>query len=215
MSQKELFLSDLQYLDQEYFTPELFALKLLMDTNNNYTSLDKQLQTFTDYDENNDPTSFFFEIVLTIFMELFFGILKLNHFAENDSNNTEEEFDPIMESDTVEDLLPIISEKFNKIGLIVSIFPTEINDYTKKIIDKEIKNRYCRIIYRNNESDENYFDQHEDEIDEDKMYHMILNGNFKKNNNLNDLYATWTIDDKYYKISFKKIEIFNPLYKQI
>lgn len=223
MAQTAELFKQLENFDHDYFTPELFAWKLLMDDGTN-KSLDAQLQTFTDYDEGEDPTSFFFEILLTIFMELVFGILRLNHLAKLEENENpdvqlNEEFDPILESETIEDILPIISEKFKQIGIYVSVLPTELNDYTETIINKEKSDRYCRIIYRNDLNDVDYFVHNADDIDDQKMYHMILNNTFKKTNDLDKLYATWMINldttqtnpSKYYKILFKKIEVYKPL----
>ena len=100
-------------LDQDIYSPETFAWKLLLDDTKS-DKLSSMLQTFTDIkDQEDDPVSFFFEIVLTILLELIFGIMKLDHYAENSADT---EFIPNYDLDQ---MIPTLKQKFNELHLIL------------------------------------------------------------------------------------------------
>jgi hypothetical protein len=197
-----------EYQNDDVYTPEIFAWKLLLD-NTKSDVLSANLQTFTDtYDEADDPITFSFEVMITIFMELVFGILKLNHYAEGN----DEEFEPDFSKHNIDDILPLLKHKFNELCYILSVEVIDDTVDNKSYIDSIMGERYCKIILRHNESDQAYFAIHDDDIDSDKDYHMILNGRFKQTKNLNEVHATCALNNKVYKISFDVVQtISKPL----
>lgn len=202
MSLPDELISDLsEYSNSDVYTPEMFAWKLLLDDTNSAV-LSANLQTFTDtYDEADDPTTFTFEVLITIFMELIFGILKLNHYAEHNNENFEFDFT----NSNLEDILPMLKHKFNELCYVLSVETIDETNENIAYVNSVIISRYCKIILRHSKLDEYYFSVHSDEIDDEKDYHMILNGRFKKTNKLNEVYSTCSINNKTYKISFDKV----------
>jgi len=64
--------------DDEYYSIETIAWKLLMDFENE-EKLSSALKTLSDIpDSENDPITFSFEIYMHLFCELFFNIMNIN-----------------------------------------------------------------------------------------------------------------------------------------
>ena len=202
MSFPQEFLDEINELEHsDVYTPELFAWKLLL--NEKSVSLSSQLQTFTDtYDTEDDPVTFFFEIAITIFLELVFGTLKLNHYS--DENNVDVPFKATFDNSTIEDMYPIIQQKFIELNLVLHVLSTDEESEPEHYKNNLKTKRYCRIIFKHNQTDHATFVMNADNIDEDKDYHMMLNGKCEKTNQLKDLFATWYIAGKTHKISFDK-----------
>jgi len=203
---QDLFAELNEYQTDDVYTPELFAWKLLLDDTKT-DILSANLQTFTDTDdEADDPITFSFEVMITIFMELVFGILKLNHYAEN----ADQEFEPDFTKHNLEDILPLLKHKFNELCYILSVEVIDDTADNKSYIDSIVGERYCKIILRHNESDKGYFIINNDGlIDPEKDYHMILNGRFKPTKNLNEVYAICVVNNKVHKISFDVVPTIN------
>jgi hypothetical protein len=196
-------INELDFND-DIFTPEMFAWKLLLDDCNR-DALSSQLQTFTDtYDTEDDPITFFFEIALTICMELIYGVLKLNFYAEHDDGK---EFKHKLVNADIDNVLPMINNKFAELHLQCSIYGYDNDDYFKEYCKDILNHRYCRIILRHNKNDKKEFKLYADNIDDDKPYHMILNGKYDTQSKLKEVYATFSIENKIYKVSFDKIAL--------
>lgn len=195
----------------DVYTPELFAWKLLLE-DANASVLSANLQSFTDtYDEADDPTTFSFEVLLTIFMELIFGMLKLNHYAENQ----DDQFNPNFSNHNLEDIIPLLKHKFNELCYILSIEIIDETQENNSYVNMVNKNRYCKILLRHNQADSGYFIVNEHIIDPDKDYHMVLNSRYELTDKLNDVYATCSLNDKTYKFSFDKVPLSaQPIYAQ-
>jgi len=177
-------------MDDDTYTAESFAWKLLMDDDDN-DSLGTQLQTFAEtYDEEDDPITFFYEIILTILMELIFGIMQLNNQAEGNDDS----YVPDYKKYDIDTIMPILIQKFVKLHIMIYII--EIDR------DENIDDRYCKIIFRHNQADEFFFNRYKNNIPDDKNYHMILNGKYAKQTELNNIYSTCSLNNKMYKISF-------------
>jgi hypothetical protein len=187
-------------MDEHYYTPEEFANKLLTD-NTKGKELSNHLQTFIDgydCDNDNDQNTFLFEILITIFLELYYGLVEKN----NEHND-----DIIIDATTMDSIETEIKEKFNSINYMVSIHKYEIDEYNTEFLKPITNKRYCKIICRHNKDDLDYFNKYIDNIDENKIYHMMLNNNYIKQNNLKDIYSIWIYSNMYYKIFFTKFSV--------
>lgn len=207
--------------DCNAITPEGLAWKLLMDDDiKDYSGM---IQMFVDDEKNNltqDNTFNIlndqFQILITMYMEMVFGILKINHtakmiekFGEVDENTLETTFKPDLSEFTVSDMLVMFKERFKKIRILLSI--TEIVDTdTSHYLDFGFyKDYFCRIILKDTEEGLKYFEQNKNRLDPKVRYTFVINGRFnKKSKNLNDFYAVVTLPNNIKaKISFSPINI--------
>jgi len=177
--------------DNEFYTPEQLAWKLLMDDID--TSKVAQLLTFREgFGTDDNPITFTYEILITIFMEMIFDLVLINHHANSDNI-----FVPDFDKFDINLFLPLLEENFKKINIILNISTYDVQDDMQYILD----NRYCRVILRH--IDKQYFIEHE--IEEELNYHMILNGLNKIHyNKLTDVYAIIIIKNNLFKIQFDK-----------
>lgn len=195
-------LDELDNCSESAYTPELFALKMLVNDDKRDV-LSAQLQTFTDtYDTEEDPSSFFFEIILTIFMELIFDTMMLNHYA-----TSQDDFVPDFKKNKISDVLKILKHKFNELYLMLFVEMIDDVPDNKDYIEKIEADRYCKVLLRHNPKDHSYFMLYNDTIDEDKDYHMSINKKFKKTDKLNKIHATCFLHGIIYKIYFDKANL--------
>jgi hypothetical protein len=152
------------------------------------------------YDEAQDPTSFTFEIMITIFVEMMCSLAMI--MSEDDED--------IRKRLVMSDFFDTIKEKLLKASVSVHINVIEKEwlegdtGYFKGLIDK----RYCKVILRDNPDEESLFDRYG--VDNQNMYHMLLNPKYKKQKNLKDIEALFTVKGNIYQISFdffKRTEI--------
>lgn len=220
MSISDEFTDKLENLENTtLYDPEMLAWKLLFSDEENRKSLSSVLETFTDTcDEEEDPITFSFEVMITIFMELVYGILKINHFADK---GPDAEFEPNLAKEDVESIIPTLKQKFSILNIFLSVNVYVENQDNVEYIRNTINNeRYCRIIMRHNPKDSTDFLVHSNSIDDDKDYHFIGNKNYDrlkyikdgnknygKTKELKDVFATCSISGKTYKISFDRIKI--------
>ena len=61
---------------------------------------------------------------------------------------------------------------------------------------------YCRTALRDLQSDFGFFNLNKNNIDPEKRYHFVMNGGFKGEKNLRNIYMLIKIDNKGYKINF-------------
>lgn len=203
MSKKDEFVNEItEHIDDTNYTPETLAWKLLFD--NNIESFSSQLLTFTDEaSKETEPTTYLFEVLITIFMEMIIAILKTNYYSDDNNNN--KEFNPKFNHNDFDEILTNLKEKFNLINILLFTEKIEPIEDNKLHITEVTKNRYCRIIMKHNKDDFTLFNIYEDRIPEDKIYHMLLNNKFVlTNKNLNSVYAIASLDGITYRIYFSK-----------
>lgn len=190
--------------DNSVYTPETIAWKLIMEKVGD--NLESQLMTYsTESDEEGDPISFFYEILITIFMEMLFDLAIINNAFECDVNNKEFDKDNInfdIEKFDLNLFISKITECFAQISIVVSVGVfDEQNEYSQKELSDK---RYCRIILRPNKKEVNLFDMYD--VPDEKNYYFLGNPKYKKTDNLNNIFSTCTLNNKIYKISFYKIQ---------
>jgi hypothetical protein len=189
-------------VDDKTYTPETIAYKLLFD--DNISEFSSKLMLYTsDTTKETEPITYSFEALLTIFMELIFGIMKINFYSNE--NNTGSQFIPNINCKDFDDVIPLLKKKFDLINVslfVEKIPPTDENRFHTKIT---IEDRYCNIIIKHNKDDVCMCNIYNDRFDSDKLYHMILNSRFvSSSNKLSSVYATASIDGNLFKICFEK-----------
>lgn len=198
---------ELDQIKQEHYTPENFAWKILIDDTDKEV-LSSQLITFTDTkDSYNDPPSFSFEIYITIFMELIFNIMKINFYTTNMNENDgylTKDFEYDLSQQNLDDILPLLQHKFNELHILLSISKYEENEENETYIQTLNTNKYCKIIFKQNKHDEQEWKTYSANID-DKEYHMVLSKKYKKKSELKHIYATCSLNNLTYRISFEKL----------
>lgn len=186
-------LSDLddQWMN-DYHTPQTMAWKLLMSDEINNLSSTILSFNVDGSDEAQDPTSFTFEIMITIFVEMLCTLAML--MSEDDEN--------VRKQLVMSDFFETIKEKLLKASVTMHINVIEKewleNDsgYFKGMIDK----RYCKVILRDNPEEEQLFSRYG--VPNENMYHMLLNPKYKKQKNLRDVQALFSVKENIYQISF-------------
>ena len=191
-----------QIVDENNYTPEALAWKLLMDDNITISNL----MVFSDV--NNKETVF--EVLLTIYFEMIFGHYKLMYLEANcHQENYNENYDDIYDNFKLDitqvnlfKLTDIFASKFNKLNFILNAREITRDEYN---ISKN--NRYCTILLKDSPFDEAYFLINKQFLDPEKRYHFVLNCFYKKieNINLREIYCTIIINSVCYKIYFTNI----------
>ena len=203
--------------NDEIVTPESLAWKLLMD--NEIDDLKGVIMSFIDgCDENTnyENQAGQFEILVTMYMEMVFGLLKINHISkqlnekgELDADiDLEKSFSPDLTNLSLDDLTVVFREKFKKIRIFLS---------TSLILDSDPENQknfgsksqyYCRILLKDLLVDRTYFWTNRQRIDPDKRYTFVIrNDPDKKQNKIDDFYAVCALPNMKVKISFSPITV--------
>jgi len=227
--------------DDSIVTPESMAWKLLMDEDvKDYAGilmpniLDCQLpmlDEINDNEENIDTDSPHtnydryadqFQILITMYMEMVFGLLKINHITSHIDANCEDAdievdlkdtFKPDFTKFTIEDMQSIFRDKFKKIRVFLNvgeIFDTDpINprDYGS---DSEY---YCRIILKDTPEGKTYFwnNRNNPFVDSEKSYTFVIRNDAKKSSKkLDDFYAVCVLPNVKVRIGFSNINIIVP-----
>lgn len=151
-----------------------------------------------------------FQILITIYMELVFGLLKINHINNNlDENgeiknvNLEESFSPDFSIFSIDDLLNLFKDKFKKIRYILNVKEISEEDsyYTMKY--------YCRIILKDTPDGKIHYFVNKNKLDSTKRYtFLIRNSNLSEFNQLSDFYAICALPNFKVKVYFSPINIF-------
>jgi len=197
----ERIIEENDMLANEYYTPQTIAWKLIMDDNDE--ALSGALLGYADGGDD-DPASFMFEILVTIFIEMIFDIAVIAQATDDESKLQDFEFNPDMGKFDLDLFINTIKKKFNKISYICSV-----ETYNKKEMSKHelaelqetVNNRYCRIILKHNPDDRKIFKTKN--IAEN--YHMILNETYIRKKHLRDIYAIVMLYDKVYEIHFDNV----------
>jgi len=194
-----------QIIDDNNYTPEALAWKLLMDDDITTSNL----MIFSD--ENNKEIVF--EILLTIYLEMIFGYYKMQYLEANYNNidEADDTYDDIYDNFRLDltnvnlfMLTNIFSTKFNLLNFILNV-----REITRLEYDENKKNRYCTILLKDSPFDNTYFIMNERHLDPEKRYHFILNSLYKTKEHieLRDIYCTIIINNICYKIYFTQITI--------
>lgn len=157
-----------------------------------------------------------FQILISVYMEMLFSLMKINHVNSfidkngtiDESTDLETTFKPDLSKFTSRDLIDVFRDKFKKIRIFLSVL--EICD-SKKNMPRDYGSSseyYCRIILKDSAEGKTYFKANSDWIDPEKRYTFVIRDNKKKNEKkLEDFYTVCTIADIKYKISFSKINV--------
>lgn len=204
-------------INNDFYDASTIAWKLFQDETN--TPLSACILPFGP-DGETDLVTYNFEVLLSIFMELLMHIMMIE-IAKDVENEIEEEIktneynidpdnidlEPYYDDFNMKNYLETIIIKFKRIGHIVNVQSFDIIDdeYEKQFLELIIKDRYCRIILKNNPTDMHYFKS----IGSNEQFDFIPSSNYKKNNKLRDVYAILMLNDKLYKIYFDKICVSN------
>jgi len=197
-----------QTIDDNNYTPEALAWKLLMDD----AITTSNLMIFSD--ENNKEIVF--EILLTIYLEMIFGYYKMQYLEANCNNNeaddkTLDNYDDIYDNFKLDinkvnlfTLTNVFASKFNKLNFILNVREINREEYFQSK-----QNRYCTVLLKDSPNDEMYFTLNEKHLDPEKRYHFVLNNMYKTKENidLRDIYCSVNINNVYYKIYFTQITI--------
>ena len=155
-----------------------------------------------------------FQILITIYMEMVFGILKIKHVKSNlntchdiDQNiSLNDTFTPDLSEFSVNDMIDVFREKFKKICIFLSI--REIHDADKNNPRDygSASDYYCRVILRDMPDGDMYFCANQHIIDPDKRYTFAIRNDDKKaQKKLDDFYAVVTLPKFKVRISFSQI----------
>ena len=188
-----------QHSDNDTYTPESIAWRLLVDDDFVKTE-NGQLLGFLQEGQINDKleaTTIGFEILITIYMEMVINWYKLLYIMETSDDKG---FKLDLTNVTIDDLLNPFKEKIQTLGYILSI--TEFKNL--QIYDEFKKKCYCRIALRGLPEDNGFFETQKKNISSDKLYHFILNSNYKETTEIRNIFAVIKINNVGYKINFVK-----------
>jgi hypothetical protein len=168
--------NDKNMSNDEFYTPEKLALRLLLD------DLDEDLSGMLlplnpEPNKENDSASFLFEILITIFMEMIFGLVNLMNSCEDESNNVDNAFSPDMSNFDINAFLPKIKDKFENVGIFLGIIEHNRSDIEKSY-EKINNERYCRVILKYYHEDAPLFIKYN--VPDNLHYHMLLNESYEK-----------------------------------
>jgi hypothetical protein len=163
-------------------------LMLSIDTVTNDNNSNKQLNAC-----NNEKISDTFQVLITIYMEMIYGSLKINNLLNNCDLY---DFSKV----TINELSDSYKLRFSKINTVLNVF-----DVTNEI--DSFQNYYCKIMLKDTPEGKIYFSKYNNL---DKNYTFLLNRNLisLKYNKLTDLYAICKVNNMIVRISFDHIRNF-------
>ena len=175
------------------FTPEELAWRLLLDDNIS----DAPILAFSE--ENTKEV--LFEILLIIYVEMIFNYYKMeyleSHVDDNDFDNKYDNFKLDLSKINLSILTNNFDEKIKKLKFILNV--TEL---TKESFEQCRMKRYCTILFRDLLRDKSFFIMNESYIEKDKRYHFVKNSLYKTNTELREIFCSFELYGKYYKINF-------------
>jgi hypothetical protein len=183
--------------DTDYYTPESIAWKIYQDDDDK--PLSSQILGFGPEGES-DYLLYKYEMLLSIFLEMLIHIMKMDILEVNSDINEDDDIEPSFEEFDMDHYYPIIKNKFKKISYLVSV-NTYDNFDDKEYLLEIIKNRYSRIILRNNPEDTHYFDQ----IHSIDYYDFIPSEGYKQQNKLKNIFSILILNKKVYTFYFDSI----------
>lgn len=195
-----------------YYSPEEIAWKLLEDDEDNYSSDTlKCLQMCTDIQDTYDnPATFLFEILLTIFMEMLVNLIKIdgsemlvNLMKIDSSDGIGNEILISNDFQKYKNVLEYVVYKINKTNYYsLHVDFVEENEENSVHIKYLMENRYCKVLLRSDKANESFFELLRYQSGYDKDYHMTLNPEFKNMKKLNEIFAIIKLNNIIMKIKF-------------
>ena len=188
----DIILDIILNMEDNTFTPEELAWRLILDENVNSAPL------IAFSDENSKEIMF--EILITIYIEMIFNYSKLKYLENQNVEDLDNNFDNFnidLNQININDLTNIFCEKFTKLKFILNV-----SELSREEFENTKKNRYCTVLLKDLESDKNFFELNKEYFDSDKRYHFILNNLYKTKEELRDIFCTFRINSKYFKINF-------------
>jgi hypothetical protein len=207
--------------DEDVVTPESLAWRLLIDDDvADYAGI---LLPFVANDNNivanhisNDNLADQFQILITMYMEMLFGMLKINHINSfinsdgelDDSIDLETTFKPDISKFTIEDLLGTFRDRFAKIRVFLSVRGIYDSDETNSRDYGSNFDYYCRIILKNSVEGNTYFKANSHWLDPEKLYTFAMrNDDKKRQKKLDDFFAVCTLPNLKVKVAFSPINV--------
>jgi hypothetical protein len=200
-----------QMIDQNICTPETMAWNLLMgiDIPDFYGAM--QFSVIGNEKHSNDQYDHMaqqFEILITMYMEMVFGLLKINNMCESIDKGSEkvEEFTPDLSQFTLEQMTEIFRDKFKKIRYYLTIIEYK-DDQSYRDIGYN-SDYYCRVILKHTVEGKKYFDQNKHRLDEKLNYTFAIRPDkIFGQKKLNDFHAVCTLPQMKIAISFSPINV--------
>lgn len=189
---------ELEQLIESYneYDPKSLAWKLLMD---DVKGIDNVIMGFSpDRIQDPDPSSYLFEIYISIFIEMLIGSALIDHEFDNSNIKNQKEFKFNPKKVNFKPYFELIREKMKHIRILSTVSEYTINSNNSEIINEIAQNRYCRIVFKDDNKFKNFFEQNN--IDE--KYHIIGNEYYIKKNKLRDIYCIIIVDDILYQVRF-------------
>lgn len=206
-------------------TPEALAWKLLMDDDvEDYSGVLQPSVSGGHIDDGEnllyDTLADQFQILITMYMEMVLGLLKINHVStyikedekikngEEDDIDFDATFSPDVSELTADGMLDFFREKFKKVRVFLSVrgIYDSNEDDTKNYGSSS--DYYCRIILKNTPEGKTYFNNNKDWLDPEKHYTFVIRDDKKrKHRQLSDFYAVCTLSNMKIRISFSPINI--------
>ena len=218
-----------EFLDQSHseniVTPESLAWNLLIDEDvKDYEGVlmpnvvnDPNSSTQSGQGKNMlyEQLSDQFQILISMYMEMVFGLLKINHISANmnehgdisDEIDLDKTFKPDLSKFTVDDMLLVFREKFKKIRYFLSV--QEIYDANSSSYGSSAE-YYCRILLKDTPEGKTHFwnNRHNPAIDPEKRYTFLMrNDKEKSHRELKNFYAVCTLPNIKVRISFSPLNI--------
>lgn len=207
--------------DEDIVTPESLAWRLLIDDDvNDYAGV---LLPFVTGDNNttNDSIRYDnladqFQILITIYMEMLFGMLKINHINSyidtngdlDESVDLEATFNPDISKFTIDDLIGTFRDRFAKIRVFLSvrgIYDSNENNPKEYGSDSDY---YCRIILKNSPEGKTYFRTNSHWLDPEKLYTFVIrNDDKKRQKKIDDFFAVCTLPNLKVRVAFSQINV--------
>lgn len=186
--------------NDEIFTPADVARRLFseMPSAPNTKCILPQSDLYVNLNEDNDETSFNFELLLTIYMEGFMNIMEMMKPTDSDSSKKDYEMENDIYKNVTIDDLKFPDPWFRSFGYTIVV---QEYQYIPKQLDMIKPLSYCRILLSFDPNDRIHFIMNNIST----KYHFILNNTYVKTNILSKIFTLLIKEDKFYKISFNKI----------
>jgi len=205
---------------ENIMTPEALAWRLLMDDDvEDYAGvlLPSVSGGHIDDGENllYDTLADQFQILITIYMEMIFGLLKIDHVSSfikdgivDENIDFDATFSPNVSELTADGMLDYFREKFKKVRVFLSVRGVYDSNEDEPKNYGSSSEYYCRIILKNTSEGKTYFNNNKDWIDPEKHYTFVIRDDKKRRHRqLSDFYAVCTLSNMKIRISFSPINV--------
>lgn len=202
--------------DDSIVTPDSLAWKLLMDDKvEDYAGVLLPFVVDDDQEHNTlyDNLAGQFEILISVYMEMVFGMLKIAHinsFVNEDGEldedvDLESTFAPDLSHFDIADMTDTFRKKLAKVRVFLSV--QEIHDCNERNFGSS-NEYYCRIVLKDLPEGKTYFWANRKRLDPSKRYTFtIRNDSEKKQKKLEDFYAVCSFPGKKVRIAFCPINV--------